>query len=184
MMENMEFEEKVNIDDLILPSEPIKFEEIGIDDIKQESIEERVHQFVSESNNNEGNKFQLKMEENILKLCEELDKEKSESPMMDFRKRRSLMIKEFVENIAQYDSLERCNEIKPFSCNFSHKSFVCIHEMKEHTKIHDPISKVEELRNQLRSLKSQVKEVEAKLKNSQSKLSSQTEKYIKPRTSL
>ena len=164
MMENMEFEEKVNIDDLILPSEPIKFEEIGIDDIKQESIEERVHQFVSESNNNEGNKFQLKMEENILKLCEELDKEKSESPMMDFRKRRSLMIKEFVENIAQYDSLDRCHEIKPFSCNFCDKSFVCIHKMKENIKFHDSNSEIEDLRNKLRSLKSEVTEVEERLK--------------------
>ena len=40
-MENVEFEEKVDLDTLVLPSKPIKLEEIGIDDIKQEPIEER-----------------------------------------------------------------------------------------------------------------------------------------------
>ena len=169
-MENVEFEEKVDLDTLVLPSKPIKFEEIGIDDIKQEAIEEREHQAASESNNNEGNKFQLKMEENILKLCEELDKERSENPTMDFSQRRLLMIKQFVEKIAQ-DSLERCHEIKPFSCNFCYKSFVCIHEMKEHTKVHDSKSEVEDLRNKLRSLKSEVAEVEERLKKSENKAS-------------
>jgi hypothetical protein len=48
----------------------------------------------------------MKMEENILKLCEELDKEKSENSTTDFSLRRSLKIRQFVENIAQYDSVD------------------------------------------------------------------------------
>ena len=47
----MEFEEKADIDDLVLPSEPMKLAEI---EIKQEPVE--------------GNKFKLRMEESILKL--------------------------------------------------------------------------------------------------------------------
>ena len=36
MMENIEFEEKVNINNLLLPSKPIKLAKIEIHDIKQE----------------------------------------------------------------------------------------------------------------------------------------------------
>ena len=39
MMENSEFEEKVDIDDLVLPSKLIDLAEIEIHDIKQEPIE-------------------------------------------------------------------------------------------------------------------------------------------------
>lgn len=38
MLENIEFEEKVDIDDLVLPSEPMKLAEI---EIKQEPVEEK-----------------------------------------------------------------------------------------------------------------------------------------------
>ena len=45
-----------------------------------------------------GKKF--KLEKNILKLYEELDKEKSENPIMiNFSLRRSLKIRQFVEKI-------------------------------------------------------------------------------------
>ena len=40
MMENTEFEEKVDIDDLVFPSKPINWSEIEIKDIKQEPLEE------------------------------------------------------------------------------------------------------------------------------------------------
>ena len=55
--------------------------------------------------NNRKNYFKLKMEEGILKLCQELDKEKSENPMMDIRQTRSLKIRQFVETIGEYDEL-------------------------------------------------------------------------------
>ena len=40
MMENIDFEEKVAIDDLVLPSKPMEMAEIEINDIKQEPLEE------------------------------------------------------------------------------------------------------------------------------------------------
>ena len=106
MMEDIEFEEKVDIDDLVLPSKPTKSTEIEMDEIKQEPVEEEKLQSAVESDYNVGKIFKVKMEENILKLCEELDKEKSENSTMDFSQRRSLKIRKFVENIAQYDSVD------------------------------------------------------------------------------
>ena len=97
MMENTEFEEKVDIDDLVFPSKPINLSEIEIQDIKQEPLEEEEQHAVFEANHDLGIKFKLKMEENILKLYEVLDKEKSENSIVDFSLRRSLKIKQFVE---------------------------------------------------------------------------------------
>ena len=77
MMENIEFEEKVNIDNLRLPSKPIKLAKIEIHDIKQEPLVVEKH---FESNLDVGKK----MKENISKLYQE-----------------------FVENIEQYDSVNR-----------------------------------------------------------------------------
>ena len=75
MMENTEFEEKVDIDDLVFPSKPINLSEIEIQDIKQEPLEEEEQHAVFEANHDLDleMKFKLKMEENILKLYEELD---------------------------------------------------------------------------------------------------------------
>ena len=42
MMEYMEFEEKVDIDDLVLPPKPMKMIETEISDIKQEPLEEKI----------------------------------------------------------------------------------------------------------------------------------------------
>ena len=64
-------EEKVDIADLILPSKPMKVEEIEINDLKQEPLEEENQHAASESDPDLGNNFKVKMEENILKLCEE-----------------------------------------------------------------------------------------------------------------
>ena len=41
IMENTEFEEKVDIDDLVLPSKPTKMAEIEINGVKEEPLEER-----------------------------------------------------------------------------------------------------------------------------------------------
>jgi hypothetical protein len=165
MMENIDFEEKVDIDDLVLPSKPMETAEIEINDIKQEPVEEEQQQAAFESNCDVKKSFKLKMEENILKLYEELDKEKSHQSTMDFSLRRSLKIRQFVEMILQYDPLERCHEIKPFSCKFCDQSFRNVNEVKEHIKIHNSISEVKDLKNQVKSLKTQVEELEMKLKN-------------------
>ena len=137
---NTEFEEKVDIDDLVLTSKPLKLTEIKSDDcIKQEPFEEEEKLAAFESDHDIGKKFKLKMEENILKLYEELDAEKFKN--LDFSLKRLLKIREFVEKIAQYDSLEKYHE--PFSCKLCDKSFRQVHEVKEHIKIHDFTLKVE-----------------------------------------
>ena len=46
----------------------------------------------------------IEMEKAILKLYEELDKEKSENPMMDLSHRRSLKIRKFTKTIGKYDN--------------------------------------------------------------------------------
>ena len=198
MMENVEFEEKV--------------------DIK------------IESDHDVGKEFKLKIEENILRMYQELDKEKSENSTIDFSLRRSLKIRKFVEKMTEHDnvdhqmiseivslkakivevtekhestmllnaktmnsivkmhekaqealedksnelanikqelqsvkvtnqellqklqeleinkktldkkdSLERHNEIHPFSCKHCEKSFLQVHEVKEHIKVHASI---------------------------------------------
>ena len=38
-MENVEFEEKVDIEDLVLPSKPMKMADVEINDIKEEPLE-------------------------------------------------------------------------------------------------------------------------------------------------
>ena len=226
MIENIEFEEKVDIDDLVLPSKPMKMAVIEINDTKQEPIEEEKKQNAFQSDHDEGKKFKLNMEKNILELYEELDKEKSENPMMNLRQRRSIKIRQLIgeyddhnnqmlseimslkakivdvteenkismtlnaktvnslikmhektqealdektneiANIKQQlqsvkntnqelsqeilelkmnknnDSVERNQEIKPFSCKYCDKSFFQVHEVKKHIKIHKFISEV------------------------------------------
>ena len=162
MMEDIEFDKKVDVDDLVLPLKPIKLAEIEINYIMQEPLEEKNQHTTSESDHDVGKKFKVKMEENILKLYEKLDKEKSEDSTMDFSLIRSLKIKQFVNGIAEH---ERFHEIKP--CTFCEKSFLQVHEVKEHIKIHKSISEVEDLKNQVKTLKTQVEELELKLENSQ-----------------
>ena len=50
-------------------------------------------------------------------------------------------------------------KMKLFSFKICDKAFHQVHEVKEHIKIHHPISGVEELRNQVKSLKTQVEEL-------------------------
>ena len=51
------------------------------------------------------------MEKAILELYEELDKEKSENPMMDLTKSRSLKIRQFIETIGNYNDQQMLQEI-------------------------------------------------------------------------
>ena len=108
MIENVEFEEKVDIDDLVLPPKPIALAEIEVGDIiKQEPIVEQNQHAAYESDLDVKKAFQLKMEENILKLYKELDIEKSESSRMDFSQRIQSKIRQFARKIsAQYDSVD------------------------------------------------------------------------------
>ena len=104
-MENMEFEEKVDIDNLVLPSKPITLENMDLQsNLKMiENVEfEEKFDINTELDHDEGKEFKLKMEENILKMYQELDKEKSESLSLDFSLRRSLKIRKFVEKITEH----------------------------------------------------------------------------------
>ena len=104
-MENVEFEEKVDLDTVVLPSKPVKLAEIEINDIKQEPIEMEKQHAIFESDHDVGKEFKLKVEENILRLYQELDKEKYENSSLDFSLRRSLKIKAFVEKNSEYGSV-------------------------------------------------------------------------------
>ena len=167
MMEDIEFEKKVDIDDLVLPSKPKESTEIEINDVKQEPLEEEKQDASLELDSDLGKEFKLKMEENILKLCLELDKEKSENSATDFKLKRLLKIRQFVENISEYGSLEKSHEIKPFSCKLCDKSFLQVHEVKEHIKIHNSVLESEDLKSQVKTLETEVEELKVKLKNSQ-----------------
>ena len=183
-VEDIEFEEKVEIDDLVLPSKPMELAEIEISDIKQEPVEEKEQQAAFKLDHGVGKNFKMKMKENILKLCEELDQEKSDNSIMDFRLIRSLKIRKFVENIVQHDPMEKNHEIKPFACNFCDKTFFQVDEVKEHIKIHNSISEVEDLKNQVKSLKIQVEELKLKLERCQSKPQSGQKNRFKQKTEV
>ena len=126
MMENSEFEEKVNIDDLVLPSKLIDLPEIEIDDIKQEPIEEEKEPSIFETDHDVAVGKKIQVEEKILKLYEELDKEKSENSTMDFSLKRSLKIREFVEEAFE----DKPNEQVCFLCqeneiDIGHETIFC-----------------------------------------------------------
>ena len=67
MMENIDFEEKVDIDDLVFPSKPMEMAEIEINDIKQEPLEEAEQYLALKSGHDIGNEFKLKI--NINSIC-------------------------------------------------------------------------------------------------------------------
>ena len=90
MMEDTEFEEKVNVDDLVLPSKPTKSAEMDFnDDVKQEPFEKEKQRAAFDSDDDGKKTFELKMEENILELYVELDNEKSKKSTTDFSLGRS-----------------------------------------------------------------------------------------------
>ena len=106
MMESIEFEEKVDIEILLLPSKPIKLTKNENHDIKQEPVEDGKHHSSFESNLDVGKKYQWKMEEKVLKLYEKLDKEKSVNATSDFSQIRSRTIRQFLATIVQNDSAD------------------------------------------------------------------------------
>ena len=133
MMENTEFEEKVDINNLVLSSKPTKMAEIEINDVEKEPLEEQHAAF--ESDQDIGKNFKLKMKENILKLCEELDKEKSVNSMVDFSLRRSIMISQFVEKIAEFDPLVKMYEKAQESLDEKTNELANIKEEHESDKV-------------------------------------------------
>ena len=97
MIDNIEFEEKADIEKLVLMAEQTKVPNIEFSDNENELLEN------ARSIHDARNNFDLKMEENILKLFDELEKDKSESPVVDFSQRRSLKIRQVVERIRKHD---------------------------------------------------------------------------------
>ena len=72
---------------------------------------------------------------------------------------------------------KKCHQIGHFAMDcetFSDKSFLQVHEVKEQDNIHNSVSEVEDLRNQLKSVKTQFEELEVELKISQEKLALHT----------
>ena len=112
-MENIEFEEKVDIHDLVLPSELMKLPEMEIHAVKEEPFEGSFHEeegcTSSESAHNRKKQYKLEIEEAILKLYEELDREKCENSIVDFSQKRSLKI---IENIDKLELSEKSEERK------------------------------------------------------------------------
>ena len=102
-MENIEFEEKVDIDDLVLASELKKLPEMEIHAVKEEPFEGSVYEeekcTASESAHDRKKQYKLEIEETILKLYEELDREKCENSTADFSQKRSLRISEVVDKL-------------------------------------------------------------------------------------
>ena len=83
-VDNFEFEKKVDIDTLVLYSNPIEIDRIENYDIKKEPLEVDEEIICHGSANDESKHFKLKMEEDILKLFMELEKEKLGNPMLNF----------------------------------------------------------------------------------------------------
>ena len=104
-MESIDFEEKVDIKDLVLPSKPSKMGTMEIFAVKEEPLEENKCT-AFESVHDRKKKYKLKIEETILKLYEELDREKFENPIMDFTKRRSMRIREVVDQLEWFEKIE------------------------------------------------------------------------------
>ena len=111
MTENIDFEEKVDIEDLVLPSEPTQLAEMEINkiiDVKKEPFEvyEEQKPAAFESVHVGKKEYKLKIEEAILKLYEELDRIKCENPTMDLSQRRSLRIREVVDKLDFSEKIE------------------------------------------------------------------------------
>ena len=183
MFQNIEFEEKVKqepldnqilppkrikseniknfdikqepLDNQIEPSKRIKFENFEIHDIKQEPLEEENYHAAFESDLDVGREFKLKMEGDILKLFEELDNEKSENSPMDFSHRKSLKIRQIVENYAQLGLIRY-----PISRNDKTK----IVEITEEHKIDMTLKNIA-LTNELQSTKVINQELRQKIKD-------------------
>ena len=108
MMESIDFEEKVDIDDLVISSKPSKMGTMEILDVKEEPLEENKCT-AFESVHDRKKQYKLKIYEAISKLYEELDREKCENSIVDFSQKRSLKI---IENIDKLELSEKSDERK------------------------------------------------------------------------
>ena len=102
MLEHIEFEEKVDIDDLVLPSELMKLPETEINAVKEEpfegSVDEEERCAAPESAHDRKKQYELEIKETILKLYEELDREKCENSIVNFSQKRSLKSSKILTN--------------------------------------------------------------------------------------
>ena len=96
-VDNFEFEKKVDIDTLVLYSNPIETDRIENYGFKQETLEDDEEIVCHESANDESKHFKLKMEEDILKLFMELEKEKLGNPMLNFGPATFMRIRQLSE---------------------------------------------------------------------------------------
>ena len=96
-VDNFEFEKKVDIDTLVLYSNPIETDRIENYGIKKEPLEVDEEIVCHESANDESKHFKLKMEEDILKLFMELEKEKLGNPMLNFGPATFMRIRQLSE---------------------------------------------------------------------------------------
>jgi hypothetical protein len=96
-VDNFEFEKKVDIDTLVLYSNPIEPDKIENYGFKQETLEVDEEIVCHESANDESKHFKLKMEEDILKLFMELEKEKLGNPMLNFGPATFMRIRQLSE---------------------------------------------------------------------------------------
>ena len=96
-VDNFEFEKKVDIDTLVLYSNPIETDRIENYGFKQETLEVDEEIVCHESANDESKHFKLKMEEDILKLFMELEKEKLGNPMLNFSPATFMRIRQLSE---------------------------------------------------------------------------------------
>ena len=111
---NIEFEEKVDLETLVLPSKSMNLSKRPL--LKEllengKSIHEERNSAFLESIYDGRKHIKLKMEKDILELYEDLDKEKSENPMMDLSQSRSVKIRQFIETIGGYDNQKMSSEI-------------------------------------------------------------------------
>ena len=97
IVDNFEFEKKVDIDTLVLYSNPIEIDRIENYDIKKEPLEVDEEIICHGSANDESKHFKLKMEEDILKLFMELEKEKLGNPMLNFGPATFMRIRQLSE---------------------------------------------------------------------------------------
>ena len=180
-MENVDFEEKVDIDDLVLPSELIKMQEMEIVDIKQEPLEglERSSTIVHEGEKrvqktHAGKKqYKLKIEETILKLYEELDREKYENPMMDFSQRRSLRIREVV------DKLELCEKIEELECMNNQMAVEIVSLKAELQMVQNYFASIDSITKEIQNVKKTNQELSQKVQELENG-SLERNNYVKP----
>ena len=188
LADNIEFEEKVDIETLVFPSKPMNSENPMMDLSQKRSLKirqsietigeydecgnQKLQEIVSLKAKivevTEKHKIAMSLNaknmHSVFKLHEKVLDDKPNEIMKIKQELQRVLVtnQELLQEIQEFKtnkntaSLESNLKIKPFSCKICDKAFHQIHEVKEHIKIHDPISEVEVLRNQVKYLKTQV----------------------------